>query len=428
MIRWDALGVLLSGLLTSRLMTSRFIDSYFEALPTVLWRLPWLSWSIDLIAIIGFIILTFWSRKKEARLQRQRFTVVWVSIGCMLMLIFTSLLYIRVARGPVAATHDGAIQTEAAADLLLHGKNPYAENYSQTLFGYFGGPEALNKYNPAWDYYAYPPLTFLLTTPLVIIGHWFQTAAEARLIYILSALAFSILLIRRVQESEKKSAVLLLTLGNPLIMLFPLIGFNDSLAVFFLLVAGMLTAKRQWVAAGIVMALALASKQTAWLVFPVWLLWLWQMQKVHRIPRRDIHAGLIALVLTTIILFGPFVLWDWRSMWDDLVRYVGGSIPYTYPVAGSSLWQIGVIAKIFTDPWATPSIRWIQIPVMLVSIGVALWQVRRRPTLGQWLSASAILITVVGLIQRSFFDNYLSVIIMMAVAAVVIQDTEHEST
>jgi len=166
--------------------------------------------------------------------------------------------------------HDGAIQTEEAIKLLLQGKNPYAEDYDNTLVARFFFPYL--PLNPAIYHYVYLPFTFLLSLPVYIgftkVLGWY----DQRLVYVIAFMVMLLMLPQLARSTERKLS-LLVTVGLNLLLVDSLVyGMNDVLVLSLLLLTTYLLHRGWRRGSTIPLALACATKQAAWFFLPFYFL------------------------------------------------------------------------------------------------------------------------------------------------------------
>ncbi len=409
----EPIVLLMLQLLGSRLLSNGFMVSYFGISwdNLLLWRYHPLSFFIDVIAIGGFLFCLI----KGDQLSPEKKEKYVMAVSIAVFLTVTAFLFGgRALNRTVDLIHDGAAQTEVAAQFLLQGKNPYAASYAGTAFEYFQQPNFDDAVNPVLDHYPYPPLLPILTAPMAWLSSVTGLPYEGRWL-LLAALVFSCaLIIRRARSLADRTWLTILSIGNPLIIFFPLIGFNDILFVVFLLAAVTFGEQERWPWAGVMFGLSLAAKQTAWLFLPLWLIWLW---RESAIDRRRFWRSLGWTGLTAAALYGPFVLWNGSAFFDDAVKFVAGAVPHTFPISGATLWQFLVIEKFVDTPWITNSATLLQLAATVLIYPFALRRLWRKPLAGQFLIVGVGLIFVFGLLNRFFYDNYISSLLLLAIAS-----------
>jgi hypothetical protein len=236
-------------------------------------------------------------------------------------------------------------------------------------------------------------------------------------------LAWAAIVISLPRHWRLRTRLALLTLGLPLVWFFPLAGFNDIVFVFWLTLGAWAVTRRRWWLAGISVGLALASKQTALVALPIWLLLIWAAPWTKLAKRRL----LISTAAAAAAIYGPFFIWNPGVLYDDLVRYVGGMIPISYPVSGVTFLQYLRVWGITNSPWAVFPSWWIQLPVALVAIWFLGPVIRRQPTVSAWLGGTTALLLVTTLLTRFGAENYYATILMMAITAYAFNFSSAES-
>ncbi|MBI5405306.1 MAG: DUF2029 domain-containing protein [Candidatus Kerfeldbacteria bacterium] len=390
-------------------MTSTFLDGFVVRnghllVPTI----------IPLIALLLYLWL---DQRPTVSRQRWQFVIAVVaSLAVMTMIGHMQIAGRGLPPGPTGV-HDGAVQTEEAAKFLLQGTNPYSADYRQTPFGGFGNTLGPQYDNIAWTHYAYPPANIILTVPFL----WLQSVTvswiDSRTLYTLALLVLAALLVWTQTTWPRRTRMVLLTLANPLIWLYAIVGFNDILAAVGVVGAAVLLTKRRWRWAGIAFGIAIGAKQSSWMMAPLWLLLIWWQYQQHRLTKSEAKQIVWSTLMTGAAFLLPFFLWSPTHFYDDLIRYVSGAIPMSYPVSGMTLQQYLYIWHLIPSPLApTPTLfleALVGIPVLLI---VGRW-LRQRPTVATFLVASIVLSLSMLLVNRFFYENYLSGLLAMAVAA-----------
>ncbi len=419
MFSLEATLFLLLGFANSRLLTSTFLDGFIIRNGHLL--IP------SVIPLIGFIIYVWLEQRPTRRRQQCQFVVVTItSLAAMVMIGHMQLVGRTLPPGPTGV-HDGAVQSEEAARFLLQGKNPYAVDYRQTPFGAFGNNLGPQYDNIAWTHYAYPPANFLLTTPFLwlqqLVGSW----SDSRTLYTLALLAIAALLVSTQSTWPRRSRMIVLTLGNPLIWMYAIVGFNDILLALGIIGTAVAAHKRKWIWSGLAFGLAVGTKQTAWLMIPLWLLWLWWSYRQNQMSRPDLNRTVLAGAITGGLFLLPFFFWSPLHFYDDLIYYVSGAIPLSYPVSGMTLQQYFYIWRFIPSPTSpTPTLLLeasVGLPVLAL---VARW-IKRQPSASTWLAAGLVLSLSMLLVNRYFYENYVSGLIAIAVAAHALTPI-HDST
>lgn len=365
-----------------------------------------------LVVFFGFLFSLGGEEKTNG--GRRRF---WILLGSsVLIVVMAAWPQTRLRTSDTMRIHDGAVQTEVAADFLLHGTNPYSADFQPTVFGQAPSPYHKQAENLAWTHYAYPPAILISALPSVLVRPWVGQLSDIRWVYIMALVVLATVVIQQQKNWERRSVVAVLLIANPVIWAYPAAGFNDILAVAAMVLSAVCLDRGAWRSSGIMMGVALAAKQTAWLALPLWIWLLWRRQREER-ARLQFRRGVLAAGITTIIFYGPFLLWNAPAMYDDLVRYVSGTIPYSYPISGHTTLQYLRIFGFIDSPWAVITVWPFQVLAGLAAGWVGWQWIRRRPSGSSWLAASAVVTLGVALMSRFFNDNYLSAIVVLGTAA-----------
>ncbi|MCB0079404.1 MAG: hypothetical protein KDE47_00665, partial [Caldilineaceae bacterium] len=266
------------------------------------------------------------------------------------------------AQGPRGSySHDGGVlQTEATIDFLLHGKNPYIEDYTDTPLATWGHPD----FRTALYHYPYLPWTFLFSAPFYLLGKALGFY-DQRLVYLLLLTGALIAVPHLVTQTRHKLALVALVGLNPLMGLDIMFGQNDVFVLCWLLLA--LVGWQQWDAlspasqsmgvdshgkrelrariyrllAVLAFGAACASKPTAWFFAPFFGLLLLAHQDLGRMGWRQWPAMIVLLlrrVWPAFLLFTlcvlPYVLWDAFAIYDDVWRWSNGQGETGYQIWG----------------------------------------------------------------------------------------------
>jgi Glycosyltransferase family 87 len=265
----------------------------------------------------------------------------WIAIGVLAgaALIPMALeIERRSSTDPGLHAQSEAIVTEEAAAALVHGKDPYEVDYlegplrarplgTKTHFPYlpgmlgFGLPRALDGSGPLGD----ARIAFAAIT-LVVLG---------------------LAMAREESAAEAKLRIFQLFLVVPTGALLMATGGDDLPVVALMLLALVLARRGQILTSGLVLGLAAATKQTAWVLVPF--LILAARDGTGRPAWRPATAG-IGLVVIPVVL--PFLLWNPSAFVEDVVKFplglgrqrsaaetptLGSWLVRTFPAAGTPL-------------------------------------------------------------------------------------------
>lgn len=416
MIRPEAFLLLIFGLIGSRLANVPGLDVYLTGgSETYYWGLTAQWWLTDLVSLAGFFAILFFASKESPQQNRRLLKIVIVTVSLLILIPTARHVITHQLSQPGSLMHDGTLQTEVAARSLLDGKNPYTIDYENTLFDFAFSSSAASE-NNAFTHFVYPPGMIALAIPFVWVADVSDTWVELPLLYVGMAVLAVWLVARRIVDPVARSRLLILTLGNPLIMLYPIAGYNDVVVISLLVFSVLAGMNRRWIISGVLFGLAIGVKQIAWAAIPLWLLWVWrqssQPERRSTMSQAFISAGAISL-----IIYLPFLVWDAGAMFQDLIVFTSGVLPGSYPIAGSTLWQLKAFVQGPDHVWdSVPS----RLPSLLVGGAILVGYLRmlwRSPKGSLLLQGTAIVALGIGLVHRFFHDNYLSALILLLLLA-----------
>ncbi|MBI5651721.1 MAG: hypothetical protein HZC40_14950 [Chloroflexi bacterium] len=345
--------------------------------------------------------------------------VVGAMIGAMLM---------RHSSAPHQFVHDGLIQIEQATRFLLAGKNPYVEDYTQTPLANWLFEISGTAINPALYHNAYLPFFFVFTAPFYLFANaslgWF----DGRMIFLPMFLAVLVLLAQAVSDRNKKYALLFFVTLNPFFTRYLIEGRNDVFVLFWIVLGAHLLRQRREKLALIAVGLACASKLTAWFLAPFFALYLLQpsatswgawLAKNYFVSFRR----LMPLVLTLILVVGPFALWDLGAFVDDVWNYPNGTSAIApYPIHGYGfnifLRELGLLSS-GASRSPVEMLQWI---IGLPLFGWLAWRQVKRNTLAQMWFGYALLVAVMGYFSHVLNDNHIGFVLTLIAIALLSDD------
>ncbi len=414
MITVEALGFLLLGLFGGRMTSGGFIGGYFNVNDEFMlkWALSPVGFLVDLIAVGGFLGALWLAHRGWGQQAKYRYFLKASGLIAGVLLFF--LIFGRLFYGSTYGSHDGLVQSEVAAQMLLHGTNPYAASFQGTAFAVFHPPKFGQAVNPVLAHYPYPPAVILLTAPAVLISMATSWPVDGRIMTALAYVVLVILLIRASKDFRYRTWVTIGFVANPLLIIYPLVGFNDIFFLVFIVATTLLARGRRWLLAGVMLGCALASKQTAFIALPLWVWWLWEEVRQHRLSSPVAWRSIAWTVGVTTMIYLPFIAWNPSAFYDDVIRYVSGVIPHTYPIGGDSLYQFLVLSKAVPDAWAATRPFIGLVIAAAISLPIGAYWIRRRPTAGQWLTSVVMVTFVISLANRYVYENYVSGLVLLA--------------
>jgi hypothetical protein len=352
------------------------------------WGAAWLGLTL-LSAIAGGV----W-------LERRELVAALLVASLYAVPIIGAIVRLRFVPSPVALIGDGALQTQQAGDLLLHGSDPYGADYAALGLG--RTPWAEPFPNPALHHTVFWPGQFLLPLPLQALSqtllHWW----DQRVFLLLAAVAIWIVLRLLLPGMAGRAAAgaFFLVPGHSLVAV---LGDNDLTMVAVLLVALLAAQRRRFLVMGLLLGLAVATKQHALLAAPFIVWWALARGASWPVVVRSVAAGMATLAAVLL----PFVLWNPSAFVQDTIVFVTGGGAEAYPINGFGLSAILLTAGVIhgsRDPFPFAPIE--------AAVGIALWAVgyawiRARRQLPDVLIFSGLTVLLVLFVSRYFHDTHL---------------------
>lgn len=363
-----------------------------------------------------------------ARTQfRVKLVAVWISIIAFVILPTIVAIIYRQNTAPHLYVHDGAIQIEEAIKFMLAGKNPYVENYLATPMAQWPFHEPALDTNPALYHLPYLPGMLLISIPFYLLSQATLGWYDQRFVYLLMLFGLALLLLRTAQTPRAKLVTLIITLLNPLIAMFFVEGRNDIVVLFWLVGAIFFLQRNHNGWAGVWVALAAGSKQTAWFILPFFVFYALQIEQHSDTLKRIRRAHVLvpaALVFAGILL--PFLIWDVRAFLDAVLSLPSGlpAAGAIYPIRSLGLGGLALglgWIKHSTDPFP---FSWFQILFGGLGLVFLLYAQWRNNTLTQMLMNYALLLVVYLFFARSFVDNYLGFAVVWLVLPRFLRDSK----
>ncbi len=370
---------------------------YYDPLPALL-----------LLVLILYVGADVWL---TARIQfRVKLAALWIAILAFVIIPTMIAILYRHTTFPYLYIHDGAIQTEEAIKFLLAGKNPYAESYAATPMGQWPFHEPGVSRNPALDHLPYLPFTFLSAIPLYLAAQATLGWYDQRLVYLLMFVVMLPMLLQLGRTPCAKLAAVMFVALNPLFVPFFIEGRNDIVVLFWLIGAMLLLQQGRITWAGIFIACAAASKQTAWFILPFFVLYVLnpatRKNWYELVPRA---RTLLPAILLFALVIVPFLVWDASALLDaTLILPSGNSAAGSiYPIRSLGLGGLALglgWIKQSIDPFP---FSWLQIIFGGLGLIFLLYAQWRNNTGTQVIMNFALLLSIYLFFARSFVDNYL---------------------
>ena len=414
----------------------------------------WPAWSLDLLAhpetdpvsmmlivtafgllVIYLMVDIFGNEQRPQTSQRLKLILLYAIIALLVVGKTMLLINLRQIRGPASYSHDGGvIQTEITIGYFLQGLNPYVEDYVNTPMAQWGHPD----YRTALYHYPYLPWTFIFSTPFQLAGQatlgWF----DQRLVYLLLFVLTLILVQKLVQRPQEKLIALAVVGLNPIAGISTIFGENDPFVFAWIVLALWLiqpgqkniNTKRSLLGSA-VFGLACASKPTAWFLAPFWLLYLLRDQWGHKLipPFNTWRSHLITILrrawtlpVVTMLIMGPWFVWNPNAMYDDVWRWSAG-----LGSTGYQIWGWGASNYVLGLGWVSDRFEYwpFIIPGIIICLPLLFFLLRKQSqnnTINIMLYAYVVLLFVFFYLSRFLQPNYLGYMLGFLTLAITIDE------
>lgn len=296
---------------------------------------------INFILSIAYIAVTLFKKNRY-----------WIKISLILLLILNFLIinfhYINYRKVDEFNVHDGVIQMELATDYFLQGKNPYSENYFDTAFSRWHNNFSPNKEiipTPIY-HYPYPPFSFIFSAPFYFIGKQIGFYDE-RILFLILFLLSSLLVFKIPQEKNKKLLALIFFVFNPMLILSLMYGSNNILTIFWMILLFYFIKLDKLLISSIVLGLAIGIKQSVWFLIPFYFFYIYLKEKKKLAKTLKL---VWPVIIIPIILFTPFIIWDYESFIDDILLFPTGASETSFPIQGIGISAILLQFNIINSP------------------------------------------------------------------------------
>jgi len=177
--------------------------------------------------------------------------------------------------------------------------------------------------------YNYPPLFLYLLSAFAELGLIWASAIPLVLFDALTVVPLYLIAKDFLFHGNRKLAfaVSLIWIFNPLNLFYnDLMWLNPGITTFFLVLSIYLLLKQKWILSSLSLALSTGFKQTAVLVFPIFLLW---MLRTPGLARRKILAYLVLYVCSLVLISTPYIFQEPQTYFWALQLPILGNPPGT---------------------------------------------------------------------------------------------------
>jgi len=291
--------------------------------------------SVTFGLLILYVFFDLWEGIGERGRHRAKLALI---VGIVFTAVVASSMFsvlLRHVTGPASFCHDGGvIQTEEATKYILAGKNPYVEEYVETPMAEWG-----LDYRTALYHYPYLPWTFLFSAPFYVSSQALLGWYDERFVYLL-LFVITLLVASRLVRDRVQRLCLVMVLGlNPIMGNDIIFGQNDVFVLAWVVFSVYLLKRGADTWSLAMLGLACASKPTAWFLVPFYLLYLvrrsgFSLRGEPKPLALFLLRRIAPIIAVLVLLLGPFALWDFDAMLDDVWRWSSGTAEAPYQITG----------------------------------------------------------------------------------------------
>jgi len=428
--------------------------------------------SITLGLLLVYVVvaaLAPWGRLSTARARRHAATARALVLGALAAVTVVTRsvfgVYDRLHWNvPFAFIHDTALQIQIAAGALLKGANPYTMSFGDTSLSYIYITPSINgraRADLPLTHDPHLPLGFLLgALPQALFNalHLLFDECYLYLFFLLVAVTVLPLLVR---VPARQLALLGAVLFSPLFARAVVQGQDDVLVLVALIATLFLLQRDKYLAASFAAGIALALKITAWPLAPLLIVYIAALSRgavppaIHPVPvpESDVESrkseggksgrerwrgylarrprlaylltvvgrswGLLPPLLASML---PFILWDARAFWSDVVAYPLGlmrdAVPLDVPWGGG-FQALGFGRVALGAGWVhvngTGYIGpWLALATGALIMGILIVRLWRAPSLPLLMGGYLVLLFALEYFGRFMIDTSLGYLAVLA--------------
>lgn len=371
---------------------------------------PYWVFGIVFFCLIGSFVVDAFVNSVKAQFRLKVMFLVTV-ITFVIGGSFVSEIIVRHQTSPLYNIHDIILQQEAAIRFLLHGTNPYSATY-------FGTPMEKWHYsdteiNPALYHFVMQPLYLIFAIPFYFVSTRTIGFFDGRIPLLFLFLFLLGLASVTIKDKQKKLLFITLLAFNPAVLPYLLEGRSDMFMYPFMVFSFWCLDKKKYYLGAIAMALSFAVKQSAWIILPFYVTFLyWQTKSIKKTLQT---VGIFATVFLLIV--GPFLIWDASAFFQSTVLYLSGNTMHSYPISGYGwgmiLLSIGIIKN---NMQQYPFIYW-QIAVCTPLLVFLLYSFKKALHVRHLILFYGIFLFVFWYFSRYFNNSHLGYLTMVFITA-----------
>lgn len=379
--------------------------------------------SILIVLVVGYLLIDI----LKIFFKNNIFQILKILLFCTILVSFVgypllNIILLRHNSVNYILIHDGALQTEIATRFLFKGQNPYAVNYFNTPLQSWNYTEANyhGAINPALYHYAYLPFTLLTSAAGHVVQKLILGWEDLRFTLFVEYLGILLIVWVLTKNLKEKFVYLTLYAFNPLVVHFLLEGRNDIAAFLYLFASAFFLYRKNLKVSAILLAFAMAFKQTLWLALPFFLCYVLYKKDI----KNKFRTYFIFVIATMSLIILPFFIWDPKSFIDSTINYLNGTALHSYPINGIGFAQILLMTKsipnthVYYPFWIFQALT--SGPLLLFFLKI----LKNKPQISYIFLFFSITTLVFMFFSRVFSDSYITLIFLTLITAILFYKKE----
>ncbi len=356
---------------------------------------------------------------QEKRYYFIKYVLFWTILFLAVGGAFISAVMVRHKVAPLFQIHDIILQLEAAIRFFLDGINPWAATYHNTFMAQWHYSDT--AINPALYHFVMMPFYLLFSLPFYFVSNHTIGYFDGRIPLFFLYLSLCISAFYFIKDKEQKLIATTLLALNPAMFAYTLEGRSDVFMFAFFFVAMIMLSRKNFLLAGLLLALAFTVKQSIWPFIPLYIAYVYFVSA----SLRSTITRLSPFFVLFAILVAPFFLWNPSAFLNSTVFYLSGNTQHSYPISGYGLgmvlYQLGFIKDL---NGTYPFIIW-QVLFVAPLLVVLLRFLKKHPQVKTLIFTYGILVFVYWYTSRYFNNSHVGYLTMVFLTAYLWPD-RHE--
>jgi hypothetical protein len=359
--------------------------------------------------------------------------VFWnkVKLGLVVFIVLITLgrtfyagINLRHKLGMEYPIHDNPIQLEAAINFLLQGKNFYTEDYLNTdLIKWRGWTE-----DPALYHFITVPFYALFSTLIYFPSKLIFGFFDERMVHLVMFFVSLFLFNKLVKAFHKKAFYLTLFVLNPLFVHFFIEGRNDIVVFSWVFLSMFFLFKEKLLWSSLFFGLAFSTKQSAWLLAPLYFFYIFFLAKDTLIKDKFLFVlrKTWPFFLSVALIFVPFLIWDGKSFIEDTVLFPAGNLATSLEIKGFGFSEILLYKNFVANRHSYYPFGIWQAFFCIPALAFLVKIMKNSLRISYLIFSYIILLFIFWFFSRFFADNYVGYLSMLFILGLVFIDKEKE--